>query len=80
MKKNILTLLLLFTLFGIPFQSIAQTNYNRSQMKREKLGRGVVAVRKTVKTYLFVGVTFPPTPLVLPSIYTVTEQKSIRRQ
>jgi len=39
MKKNILTLLLLFTLFGIPFQSIAQTNYNLSQMKREKLGR-----------------------------------------
>jgi hypothetical protein len=46
MKKNILTLLLLFTLFGVPFQSTAQTNYNLSQMKREKLGRGVVAVRK----------------------------------
>jgi len=31
---------------GISFQSMAQPKYNLDQMKREKLGRGVVAVRK----------------------------------
>ena len=45
MNKNYFTLLLLFVLL-FSLQSTAQPNYNFSQIKMEKLGRGVVAIRK----------------------------------
>lgn len=46
MKNIYLLILLLFTSLGISLQSFAQPSYNFGQMKREKLGRGVVAIRK----------------------------------
>ncbi len=50
MKNKKITLLLLITMIGISHQSMAQPNYNFDQMKREKLGRGVVAIRKNTES------------------------------
>ena len=54
MKNKSYTYLLLLFSFGFSFQCIAQPNYNFDQIKMEKLGRGVVAIRKNSEN-VFVG-------------------------
>ena len=56
--------------------SSAQTNYDFSKLQREKLGRGVVAVREnTQKSSRFMEDIFLPTQWKPHSMFTGTEKR-----
>lgn len=47
MKKQLLSILLLLAVLWTPAVVTAQTNYDFSQMQREQLGRGLIAIRSS---------------------------------